>query len=153
MQSYLIFSSTCVLSICNEESKHAKSILPLCLNQGFLSSCFYSGLAVSQPELSLLLPFYVFIFILFYFLYLYLRLLLIFSPLPPLSLRYSSDKVDSYWKSSFLIFVKSVALERLRREKCLCRSPAQLPAPSLSWVVLVRCCVNPPLPCISSPPL
>lgn len=53
-----ISSSTHMLSVCNEESKHAESILPLCLNQGFLSSCFYSGLtvAVSQPELPRLLP-------------------------------------------------------------------------------------------------
>lgn len=58
-----IFSFTHMLSICDEESKHAKSILLLCLNQGFLSSCFYSGLtvAVSQPELSLLLPFCAFL--------------------------------------------------------------------------------------------
>lgn len=51
-----LFIRLYMLSLCSEESKHA--IPPLCLNQGFLSSCFYSGLtvAVSQPELSLLLP-------------------------------------------------------------------------------------------------
>lgn len=35
---------THTLSFCSDESKHAKSTLPLCLNQGFVSSCFYSGL-------------------------------------------------------------------------------------------------------------
>lgn len=52
-----------MLSFCNEESKHALSILPLCLNQGFLSSCFYSGLTVAEslPELSHLLPLFLFL--------------------------------------------------------------------------------------------
>lgn len=58
-----IFSSAHMLSVCDEESRHAQSILPLCLNQGFVSSCFYSGLtvAVSQPELSCLLPLFAFL--------------------------------------------------------------------------------------------
>lgn len=52
-----------MLSVCNEESKHAKSILPVCLKQGFLSSCFYSGLTVAESllELSHLLPLCIFL--------------------------------------------------------------------------------------------
>uniref|UniRef100_A0A672HWS3 Epsin-1-like n=1 Tax=Salarias fasciatus TaxID=181472 RepID=A0A672HWS3_SALFA len=42
---------------------------------------------------------------------------------------------------------------RGRGEKRRCWNPAQLPAPPSLWVVPVRCCVNPPLPCVSSPPL
>lgn len=59
----VITSHSLTLSVCDEESKHAESIPPLCLNQGFLSSCFHSGLtvAVCQPKLSLLLPFFAFL--------------------------------------------------------------------------------------------
>lgn len=66
-----LFIRLYMLSLCSDESKHA--IPPLCLNQGFLSSCFYSGLTVAVStrafsSLALCMPFSV-IYLLFIYLF------------------------------------------------------------------------------------